>query len=60
MKAKESSDIPSKVFRIAKRTLRFIVENWLVIGFGLAAVLGYLFPRMSILCLGMHGLTLYP
>ncbi|GAW26039.1 hypothetical protein SAMD00023353_1901710 [Rosellinia necatrix] len=32
-------------YRIAKRSLSFILDNWLVIGFGVAAVLGYFFPR---------------
>lgn len=34
-----------KVFDIAKRGLGFVLDNWLVVGFGLAAVLGYFFPR---------------
>ena len=35
----------SKPYRYAKQTLSFSVDNWLVIGFGVAAVLGYFFPR---------------
>jgi sodium/bile acid cotransporter 7 len=38
----------STAFRIMKRSLVFVLDNWLVIGFGIAAVLGYFFPRTSI------------
>ncbi|KAI3337036.1 sodium bile acid symporter [Xylariaceae sp. AK1471] len=37
----------SKARRITKRSLVFILDNWLVIGFGLAAVLGYFFPHVA-------------
>ncbi|KAI1190183.1 sodium bile acid symporter [Nemania serpens] len=36
-----------KVFDIAKRGLGFVLDNWLVVGFGLAAVLGYFFPHVA-------------
>ncbi|KAI1426212.1 sodium bile acid symporter [Xylaria sp. FL1777] len=39
--------VHSKPFRVAKRTLAFILDNWLVIGFGVAAVLGYFFPHVA-------------
>jgi hypothetical protein len=39
--------VRSKTFYIARRVLGFILDNWLVIGFGLAAALGYLFPSTS-------------
>jgi hypothetical protein len=35
----------SRAVYIAKKGIGFIVDNWLVVGFGLAAVLGYFFPR---------------
>jgi solute carrier family 10 (sodium/bile acid cotransporter), member 7 len=37
----------SKTVRVVKRTCRFVLANWLVIGFGLATLLAYLFPRTS-------------
>ncbi|TGJ84419.1 hypothetical protein E0Z10_g4364 [Xylaria hypoxylon] len=39
--------VQSKPFHVAKRTLAFILDNWLVIGFGVAAVLGYFFPLIA-------------
>lgn len=46
---KQDHDEHSKAFRIGKRSLVFLVNNWLVIGFGVAAALGYLFPRTSMM-----------
>ncbi|KAI0191163.1 putative sodium bile acid cotransporter [Xylaria flabelliformis] len=37
----------SKPFRITKQCLAFILDNWLVIGFGIAAALGYAFPHVA-------------
>ncbi|KAI1752420.1 sodium bile acid symporter [Xylaria castorea] len=37
----------SKLFRVAKQCLVFILDNWLVIGFGIAAALGYAFPHVA-------------
>ncbi|KAI1128564.1 sodium bile acid symporter [Nemania abortiva] len=37
----------SKAFSIIRRGLGIILDNWLVIGFGLAAVLGYFFPQVA-------------
>ncbi|KAI0866807.1 sodium bile acid symporter [Xylaria cubensis] len=37
----------SKPFRITKQCLVFILDNWLVIGFGIAAALGYAFPHVA-------------
>ncbi|KAI1146257.1 sodium bile acid symporter [Nemania diffusa] len=37
----------SKILYIVRRGLGFILDNWLVIGFGLAAVLGYFFPNVA-------------
>ncbi|KAJ2995992.1 hypothetical protein NUW58_g1117 [Xylaria curta] len=37
----------SKLYRIAKKSLAFILDNWLVIGFGVAAALGYAFPHVA-------------
>ncbi|GAW11256.1 hypothetical protein ANO14919_005980 [Xylariales sp. No.14919] len=39
--------VHSRASRVAKRTLGFILDNWLVIGFGVAAVLGYFFPHVA-------------
>ncbi|KAI1374926.1 putative sodium bile acid cotransporter [Hypoxylon crocopeplum] len=36
-----------KAARIAKRVLGFFWNNWLVLGFGLACVLGYFFPNVA-------------
>ncbi|KAI0971692.1 sodium bile acid symporter [Xylaria arbuscula] len=44
---KKGAVVHSKAFRVAKRTLSFILDNWLVIGFGVAAVLGYFFPHVA-------------
>lgn len=44
---KQEPDAHSKAFRFGKRTLAFVVDNWLVIGFGVAAALGYLFPHVA-------------
>ncbi|KAI0539830.1 sodium bile acid symporter [Xylaria digitata] len=44
--AGEGQDLYPKTPRVAKRTLAFILDNWLVIGFGVAAVLGYFFPHV--------------
>lgn len=35
-----------KFIQAVKRVLGFIWSNWLVLGFGLACILGYFFPRM--------------
>ncbi|TRX94872.1 hypothetical protein FHL15_004333 [Xylaria flabelliformis] len=37
----------SKSFRVTKQCLAFILDNWLVIGFGVAAALGYAFPHVA-------------
>ncbi|KAI0142943.1 sodium bile acid symporter [Xylariaceae sp. FL1272] len=37
----------SKAQGIAKRIFLVILDNWLIIGFGLAALLGYLFPHVA-------------
>ncbi|KAI0527837.1 sodium bile acid symporter [Xylaria bambusicola] len=37
----------STTYRVAKQILGFIIDNWLVIGFGVAAVLGYFFPHVA-------------
>ncbi|KAI2626466.1 hypothetical protein GGR54DRAFT_471676 [Hypoxylon sp. NC1633] len=34
-------------FRIARRVLGFVLNNWLVLGFGLGCVLGYFFPNVA-------------
>ncbi|KAI1417848.1 hypothetical protein F5Y13DRAFT_185177 [Hypoxylon sp. FL1857] len=33
--------------QVAKRVLGFVLSNWLVLGFGLACVLGYFFPHVA-------------
>ncbi|KAI1281403.1 sodium bile acid symporter [Xylaria sp. FL0933] len=43
----KSPVLHSRALRVAKRTLSFIIDNWLVIGFGVAAVLGYFFPHVA-------------
>ncbi|KAI0433928.1 sodium bile acid symporter [Xylaria sp. FL1042] len=43
----KSPVVHSRAFRVAKKTLSFIIDNWLVIGFGVAAVLGYFFPHVA-------------
>ncbi|KAI1110261.1 sodium bile acid symporter [Nemania sp. NC0429] len=37
----------SKALSVARRGLGFVLDNWLVVGFGLAAVLGYFFPHVA-------------
>ncbi|KAI0202751.1 sodium bile acid symporter [Astrocystis sublimbata] len=37
----------NKYFLIAKQCSTFILDNWLVIGFGIAAALGYAFPYVA-------------
>ncbi|KAI1082364.1 SBF-like CPA transporter family-domain-containing protein [Whalleya microplaca] len=37
----------SKAYRILKKTLGFLWDNWLVLGFGIACVLGYFFPNVA-------------
>ncbi|KAI0395345.1 sodium bile acid symporter [Xylariaceae sp. FL0594] len=37
----------SKALLMTKLSLGFVVDNWLIIGFGLAAVLGYFFPHVA-------------
>ncbi|KAI0402616.1 sodium bile acid symporter [Xylaria palmicola] len=39
--------VQSKGSRVGKKILGFVLDNWLVIGFGIAAVLGYLFPHVA-------------
>ncbi|KAJ8126126.1 hypothetical protein O1611_g7511 [Lasiodiplodia mahajangana] len=39
--------VDSKAASILRRGFGIILDNWLVIGFGLAAVLGYLFPHVA-------------
>ncbi|KAI0481641.1 sodium bile acid symporter [Xylaria cf. heliscus] len=39
--------VHSKLFRVAKQCVTFILDNWLVIGFGIAAALGYAFPHVA-------------
>ncbi|KAI8634941.1 sodium bile acid symporter, partial [Xylariaceae sp. FL1651] len=43
----QSHGAQSKTFRIIKKSLVFVLDNWLVIGFGLAALLGYYFPHVA-------------
>ncbi|RYC63407.1 hypothetical protein CHU98_g2818 [Xylaria longipes] len=42
-----TGEVHSKLFRVAKQCLFFILDNWLVIGFGIAAALGYAFPHVA-------------
>lgn len=42
--------------RVIKKVLGFVWSNWLVLGFGLACVLGYFFPRMSRECVPLLGI----
>ncbi|OTB06930.1 hypothetical protein M426DRAFT_318647 [Hypoxylon sp. CI-4A] len=37
----------SKAFRAVKKVFGFILRNWLVVGFGVACVLGYFFPYVA-------------
>ncbi|KAI1818811.1 sodium bile acid symporter [Poronia punctata] len=46
-RTKADPDRNSTVFRVGKQSLTFIIDNWLIIGFGLAAVLGYFFPHVA-------------
>ncbi|KAI1261880.1 hypothetical protein F5Y18DRAFT_399916 [Xylariaceae sp. FL1019] len=46
-KASQESKESSKALNIAKRIFFIILDNWLIIGFGLAALLGYLFPHVA-------------
>ncbi|KAL7626675.1 LRR receptor-like serine/threonine-protein kinase RGI2 [Parahypoxylon ruwenzoriense] len=46
--ARQSSEAKSLgIFRFVKRILGFFRSNWLVLGFGLACVLGYFFPHVA-------------
>ena len=40
-----SGNPPSKIVQFAKSVWAFCFANWLIFAFGLAALLGYLFPR---------------
>lgn len=44
--ASENSKRPNKLWRITRKVLGFVLTQWLLIGFGIACLLGYLFPRM--------------
>ncbi|KAI0145895.1 hypothetical protein F4776DRAFT_382232 [Hypoxylon sp. NC0597] len=48
-KARRRSEVKERpgASRAAKRALGFIWSNWLVLGFGLACVLGYFFPHVA-------------
>lgn len=37
----------SSVIKSAKIVLKFCLDNWLVLGFGIATLLAYLFPSMQ-------------
>lgn len=43
------------IVRAVKRVVGFVWSNWLVLGFGLACILGYFFPRMLIGALSFFG-----
>ena len=40
-----SGNPPSKIVQFAKSVWAFCFANWLIFAFGLAALMGYLFPR---------------
>ncbi|KAK3185424.1 LRR receptor-like serine/threonine-protein kinase RGI2 [Lecanicillium sp. MT-2017a] len=45
--AAENSKRPNKLWRITRKVLGFVLAQWLLIGFGIACLLGYLFPHVA-------------
>ena len=43
--SEEPKKPPSKIIEFAKGVWAFCYANWLIFAFGLAALMGYLFPR---------------